>query len=309
MSLPKILIVEDEKSLALKFSRVLEDLGECAIVKCTSDVFYHLNLNPQVILLDICLVGDPTYRSEEAGIRILEKIRELPDPGRKIPVIVITGCSDPGLKKRCRELGVKNYFIKSQVSNKRLHKAVEKALEWRQQEQQKVKPYSEHSTSFLVEPMIEASAKIFANKDKMSVFLCHAHKDKEKVCQYYNRLKNERGIDPWLDAEKLLPGTDWELEIGSAVRSSDVVLVFLSKYSVNKEGYVQKEIKQALDAVDEKPDGTIYIIPLRLEDCEVPKRLQRWQWLDLYETDSYEKMLTSLRKRANNLAAKSIGIQ
>ncbi len=143
----------------------------------------------------------------------------------------------------------------------------------------------------------------------VKVFLCHSSKDKPKVRQYYDRLRIEKGIDPWLDVEKLLPGVDWDLEIRSAVKSSDVVLVFLSKYSINKEGYVQKEIKQALDVADEKPDGTIFIIPLRLEDCDVPERLKRWHWLDLFEDDSYNKLLASLRKRSDNLAVKNAGAQ
>ncbi|MBL0347269.1 toll/interleukin-1 receptor domain-containing protein [Candidatus Villigracilis affinis] len=100
---------------------------------------------------------------------------------------------------------------------------------------------------------------------------CASSNDKSKVRQLYDRLKNEKGIDPWLDVEKLLPGVDWDLEITAAVKTSHVVLVCLSKDSINKEGYIQKEIKQALDVADEKPDGTIFIIPLRLEDCDVPE--------------------------------------
>lgn len=134
------------------------------------------------------------------------------------------------------------------------------------------------------------------NNDKLLIFLCHAREDKTVVRQYYNRLKKEPNIEPWLDVEKLLPGMDWNLEIRSAVRSSDVVLVFLSGNSVSKKGYVQREITQALDIADELPEGRIFIIPLRLEDCEVPMRLKRWQWLDLFEEDSYDRLLASLRR-------------
>jgi len=144
-------------------------------------------------------------------------------------------------------------------------------------------------------------------KRLLKVFLCHSSKDKPKVREYYDRLRGEKDIDPWLDVEKLLPGVDWNLEIRSAVRSSDVVLVFLSRQSVNKEGYVQKEITQALDIAEEKPEGTIFIIPLRLEDCEVPNRIKRWHWLNLFEDNSYDKLLGSLRRRKNDLATKISG--
>lgn len=62
-----------------------------------------------------------------------------------------------------------------------------------------------------------------------------------------------------------LPGQNWDLEIGKAASKSDVVIVCLSAKSVSKEGYVQKEIRLALDMADQKPDETIFIIPARLE--------------------------------------------
>jgi hypothetical protein len=145
------------------------------------------------------------------------------------------------------------------------------------------------------------------SQNPLRVFLCHSSYDKPAVRNLYLKLSAESGIDPWLDEQKLLPGEDWDLEIRTAVKSSDVVLVFLSTDSINKEGYVQKEIRQALDVADEKPEGTIFIIPLRLEDCDVPPRLQRWQWLNLFEDNSYDRLLRSLRKRANHLKMRNLG--
>ncbi|MBT7071021.1 MAG: TIR domain-containing protein [Anaerolineae bacterium] len=138
-------------------------------------------------------------------------------------------------------------------------------------------------------------------RKKLRVFLCHASKDKPQVVKTFHRLRSKGWIDPWLDVEKILPGTDWDLEIKSAVKLSHVVIVFLSKHSISKEGYVQKEIVQALNIADEKPEGTIFIIPIRLEECTVPNRLERWQWVNLYEKNAYDKLLLSLEKRAQDL--------
>ncbi len=91
------------------------------------------------------------------------------------------------------------------------------------------------------------------------------------------------------------------MEIPKAIRNSSVVIVCLSKNSITKEGYIQKEIKIALDAADEKPEGTIYIIPVRLEECEVPQRLKGMQWVDLFEENGYDKLITSFRRRAEDL--------
>jgi len=117
---------------------------------------------------------------------------------------------------------------------------------------------------------------------KLRVFLCHSSQDKPIIRELYQRLLAEGWIDPWLDKEKLLPGQDWEIEIEKSVETADVVIVCLSKSSVEKEGYYQKEIKKVLDVADEKPEGTIFIIPLRLDDCQPPRRLAKWQYVDYF---------------------------
>jgi len=132
-------------------------------------------------------------------------------------------------------------------------------------------------------------------------FLCHASADKPMVRALYWRLRRH-GFDPWLDEENLVPGQDWQLEISKAVRSADVVLVCLSRLSVNKQGFVRKEIKFALDAADEKPEGAVFIIPVRLEDCEVPERLKRWQWVNPFEREGYNKLLRALSLQATGSA-------
>ena len=139
-------------------------------------------------------------------------------------------------------------------------------------------------------------------KRPLKVFLCHASGDKPPVRDLYKRLTAE-GVDAWLDKEKLLPGQDWRLEIPRAVQEADVVVVCLSNKSVTKEGYVQKEIKFALDSAEEKPEGAIFLIPARLEDCVVPERLSRWQWVDLYEENGFIQLLRSLKLRADAVGA------
>ena len=132
---------------------------------------------------------------------------------------------------------------------------------------------------------------------KLRAFLCHASADKETVRTLYRRLW-EDGVEPWLDEEDLLPGQDWELEITNAVRTADVVIVCLSKKAVTKAGFVQKEIRVALEVAEEQPEGVIYIIPLRLEECTVPTTLRRWQWVDYFLSQGYERLLRALRTRA-----------
>ena len=138
------------------------------------------------------------------------------------------------------------------------------------------------------------------SRRKLSVFLCHSSGDKTDVRLLYGTLYLF-DTDPWLDEEDLLPGQDWEEAIKKAVRSSDVVLVCLSRESITKAGYVQKEIRLALDVSDEQPEGAIFLIPGRLEECDIPDRLRRWHWVNLFEEDGYDRLLSALRFRANQL--------
>ena len=115
------------------------------------------------------------------------------------------------------------------------------------------------------------STNLSSNK-KLKVFLCHSALDKDDVRELYHNLIN-KGFEPWFNEEDLLPGQDWKREISRAVSTSDIVLVCLSRQSINKKGYVHKEIKIALDVADEQPEGTIFLVPIRLEDCLPPDRL------------------------------------
>ena len=127
------------------------------------------------------------------------------------------------------------------------------------------------------------------------VFLCHSSGDKAVVRELHSRLKND-GIDPWLDEEELFPGQNWEAEIAAAVRLCDAVAVCLSRKGVDREGYIHKEITIALDIAERKPEGTVFIIPVRLEqEVEVPDRLRKWQWANLFEHDGYQRLVFILR--------------
>ncbi len=136
---------------------------------------------------------------------------------------------------------------------------------------------------------------------KLRVFLCHSSQDKPIVRELYQRLLSEGWIDPWLDEEKLLPGMDWDLEIEKAAEASDVVIVCLSNNSVSKEGYVQRELRFVLDIALTKPEETIFVIPLRLEDCQPPRRLRGWQYADYFPNErrqwSYQRLQQSLKIR------------
>lgn len=139
---------------------------------------------------------------------------------------------------------------------------------------------------------------------KLRVFLVHGSTDKESARELYEKLKRD-GFSPWLDEQELLPGQDWDFEIYKAVKEAHVVLVLLSSQSVSKEGYVQKEIRYTLDLALEKPKGTTFIIPMRLDKCEVPRLVRSWQYVDYFPSDrkdwAYNRLVKSLKIRQESI--------
>jgi len=137
---------------------------------------------------------------------------------------------------------------------------------------------------------------------KLRVFLCHATEDRPATRELYQKLAAEPWIQPWMDMEDLLPGQDFDLEIYKALRDSDAILICLSQTSVTKSGYLNKEIRRALDTADEKPEGAIYIIPVKFDDCMPSfEKLKKYQWVNYFEPGAYERLSKSLRIRAEAL--------
>src|SRR5262245_28711056 len=133
-----------------------------------------------------------------------------------------------------------------------------------------------------------------AETKPIQIFLCHASEDKAAVEAIYDRLK-ALSYKSWLDKKDLLPGQRWRLEIPKAIRASDFTLISLSKTSVAKRGYVQNEFKLALEVLREVPEGTIYAIPIRLDECPIPDQFSDLHWCNLFEADGFEYLLKVLQ--------------
>ena len=133
------------------------------------------------------------------------------------------------------------------------------------------------------------------SRDEFFLFLSYAREDKKHVDKIYGQLL-EAGLNPWMDKPPkpyqlcgLAPGSDWESVIRSKLQTASLVLLFLSRASISKEGFVQKEFRLSLKTMGEKPPGQLYLIPILLEPCSVPDygvdliKLNNLQWFLLYE--------------------------
>ncbi len=140
----------------------------------------------------------------------------------------------------------------------------------------------------------------------LRVFISHSSTDKDEARELYRRLSQD-GYAPWLDEEDLLPGQNWRLEIDRALQDSHVVLVCLSPSAITRTGHFQKEIRRAVEIAENQPEDSIFIVPIRLTDCDVPEKLRVWHWLDLFRDNAYERLLLALETRVLYISATSSG--
>jgi hypothetical protein len=99
-----------------------------------------------------------------------------------------------------------------------------------------------------------------------------------------------------MDNHNISPGQDWKFTIQSAISTCNAAMVFLSSKSISKTGYVQVEIAEFLEQRKRRPEGSIYLIPVRLDPCAVPARMADLHYADLFEPDDWDRVIASLEK-------------
>ena len=130
------------------------------------------------------------------------------------------------------------------------------------------------------------------------VFIAYGKEDEERawrLCEVLNRA----GFSPWMDVRKLLAGQNWPRAIEAAIESSDFFVACFSANSVRKKGGFQSELRYALDCARQVPLDEIYIVPVRLDECAVPRTIQHeLQYIDLFPDwdGGVERMLTMLQR-------------
>ena len=123
---------------------------------------------------------------------------------------------------------------------------------------------------------------VFKPSNRIRVFLAYAQEDRRMVQTLYDELQNA-GFEPWMDTAKLLPGQNWPRAIQRAIEVSDFVLINFSHRSVEKRGHFQAELRYALDLAKRVPLEDIFLVPVRLSECEVPREIaERTQYIDLF---------------------------
>ncbi|MDM8514939.1 TIR domain-containing protein [Desulfobacterales bacterium HSG16] len=127
--------------------------------------------------------------------------------------------------------------------------------------------------------------------DDVKVFISYAGEDYETAKKLYDDLK-DGGVTPWIDKVDLLPGQRWKPAITKAIKQSRFFLALLSSRSVSEKGFFHAELKKALEVFDEFSEEEIFLIPLLIDDCEIPERLEHINCVELFP--DYDKTVSSI---------------
>lgn len=127
------------------------------------------------------------------------------------------------------------------------------------------------------------------------IFVSYARPD-ATVVRVLVQFLHAAGFSTWFDEKDLRAGDEWGFVIQREISRASLFLLCLSSNSVNRYGFFQKEMRIALDFADTMPQGTVFIMPIRLDPCEVPARLQKWHVLDIFADDGSHNLLRSIGK-------------
>jgi ActR/RegA family two-component response regulator len=278
-----VLIVDDMENWRDLLTNILKnkfDVFACGSLKEAKNLIIKRDPPFHVAILDIRLADNDPLNQE--GLELADFLNKR---GGHTKSIVLTGYPTfENIKKSFKDLNVFDYIYKNPESENGDGFEYNKFLE----EVNKAANEAAKLRSRNFEHVITKK-----EKSKFRIFLSYVKSERDKVRLVYDQLENE-GFTPWMDMMDIKGGEKWEDVIEQSIKDSIFFLVFISKKSLTRRGFFQKEINYALEIAKKKLKGDIYLIPIRLENCDVPDNLNKFQWIDIFEKDGFERLKHSL---------------
>jgi hypothetical protein len=144
---------------------------------------------------------------------------------------------------------------------------------------------------------------VFGFVSKNRVFLSYSRRDQDEVAEVHRMLTDARA-NLWIDRKNILGGARWQRSIERQMRRSRQVLIFLSSKGIERGGFFWIEIGLATSLADKnRKDG--FLIPVKLEDCELPEILMPYNCINYHLPGGREKLIEALKLDPAKLAARS----
>lgn len=146
----------------------------------------------------------------------------------------------------------------------------------------------------------------FPNQQQIfDVFLSHNSKDKPTVKILKEKL-HEAGIACWLDVDELVPGGNWQIDLGQAITNSSAVAVCFGPAGIGP--WEDEEIQSAITlAVTKKKRVIPVILPDAPQEPDLPQFLVIRTWVDLrsgFAEEGLNKLIWGITGRKPGLVVK-----
>lgn len=135
--------------------------------------------------------------------------------------------------------------------------------------------------------------KVLKRDPVSSIFISHSHYDKQFVRRLARDLRFH-GIRVWVDEAELNIGDSLIQMISDAIETSEYFAVVVSSHSVESK-WVLKELQIAM--TEEIEGQRVVVLPLLVDDCDLPAFLTDKVYADFRSPDQYEDGLRRVLRR------------
>jgi hypothetical protein len=133
-------------------------------------------------------------------------------------------------------------------------------------------------------------------KSKFRVVIFYGEPDRAKA-EKARALLRRHGIDAWLASRDLRAGEKWFDRIRNVLVGANRVLILVSSRTVSRDGELQHEIRDVMKLEQKKaPDGR-FVLPGRLDDCEMHPLLNEFHWIDLITSGDWARLPAEVREQ------------
>jgi len=123
-----------------------------------------------------------------------------------------------------------------------------------------------------------------------SIFLSHNSEDKEFVRDLH-KLLLDNGIESWIDEAEIKIGDSLLQKISEGIKKADFVAIILSPKSIDSP-WVERELEMAMQQEIERKEKKV--LPLIIEDCELPEYLKIKKYGDFRTPQNSLKAINEL---------------
>ena len=127
-----------------------------------------------------------------------------------------------------------------------------------------------------------------------TIHLCFAPADEARALLLHERLSAAGVRCALADSPGRQSGRRHDA-IRRQLRSASRVLVLLSRNSTARGEGLHEQIRIASEVWDEMPPGQAYLIPVKLEECDIGEKLAQFHWVNAWEESGWRWLLEQIR--------------